>query len=64
MRRYLVDGQNVIDQCPIVGLPIVDAFDVVEVRVDHIASAVDHCDCEDIEYKNYQTKILLRWCSI
>lgn len=45
---HLVDGQQMIDKSSIVRLPIVDALNVVEVRVHDVASAMHESDREDI----------------
>lgn len=45
---HLVDGQQMIDESSIIRLPIVDALNVVEVRVHDVASAMHEGDREDI----------------
>lgn len=46
MSAYLILGEYVIDQSTIVSLLFIDAFDEIEVRVDHIAGTVhgDHSE--------------------
>lgn len=50
-----------IDQRPIIRLSIIDALHIVEVSVDNIARTMHQGDREDVEYKYYQTKVLLSW---
>lgn len=45
---HLVDGQQMINKSSIVWLSIVDALNVVEVRVDDVTSAMHESDREDI----------------
>lgn len=45
---HLVDGQQMINKSSIVRLSIVDALNVVEVRVDDVTSAMHESDREDI----------------